>query len=98
MKFILHENQLKWCTTDSDKKYNHNKQLYEVEYVISKNCKPTRTDNDFPGQYMSQAKHNDDQTEVRIYHNHGNASSLEATDVQGKKGGLMKEKLKIKTS
>lgn len=47
---------------------------------------------------MSQAKHNDDQTEVRIDHNHGNASSAEATNVQGKiKGGLMKEKLKIKT-
>ena len=47
---------------------------------------------------MSQAKHNDDQTEVRIDHNHGNALSVEAANVQGKKKvGLMKEELKIKT-
>lgn len=89
MKFLLHEKQLKNDVRQiQTKSTDHNKQLYEVEYVISKNRKPTRTDNDFPGQYMSQARHNDDQTEVRIYHNHGNASSLEATNVQRKKGGL----------
>lgn len=30
-------------------------------------------DNDYSGQYNFQAKHNDDQTEEYICHNHGNA-------------------------
>lgn len=40
---------------------------------------------------MFQAKHNDDQTEVHIYHNHGNVLFVEAAKIQVKKGKLMKE-------
>ena len=40
---------------------------------------------------MSQAKHSDDQTEVHIDHNHGNALFAEAANIQGKKGTNEKE-------
>lgn len=39
----------------------------------------TKKDNGFPGLCMSQAKHNDDQTEEHTCHNHGNALLVEAT-------------------
>lgn len=38
----------------------------------------TKIDNGCPGQYKFRAKHNGDQTEERICHNHDNVLLLEA--------------------
>lgn len=41
----------------------------------------TKIDNDCPALCMFRAKHNDDQTEEHICHNHDNASLLEAANI-----------------
>jgi hypothetical protein len=48
---------------------------------ISQSHKLTKIDNGCPGQCMSQAKHNDDQTEGRIYHSHDSALLVEAAHI-----------------
>lgn len=78
-------------------KYNHSYGIWSKAHFVynpsntifcrglQKDKMLTKIDNDFPSQCMPQAKHNDGQTEEHIYHNHGNASLVEAAIMAKKK-------------
>lgn len=50
----------------------------QIKNYISQHNKLTKIDSDCSGQCNFQAKHNGDQTEEHICHNHDNVLSVEA--------------------
>lgn len=58
----------------------YKKLLVVANPKVLEDIKLTKIDNDCPGLYKFQAKHNDDQTEARICRNHDNVSLVAAAN------------------